>query len=188
MHLFPVGEPVGHVVMGMVGHLTKTVQNNRYIHVITNRYSKLARAIPTLKTTAAHATNVFVDHRLIKYEIFSYLLTGNGTHSVRNNVRTARIRAPSDHSVPSISKQPSRAIQHEHRYPPLTLRSQTSKGFKNHRSAVNIRLQYSSAPLDKANTFESLPCLTSPRLTLLKSGSTLHTDGNAKTSPQGLYS
>lgn len=50
--------------------------------MITNRYSKLAWAIPTFKTTASPVADMFMDYLLITYIIETYLLTSNGIQFV----------------------------------------------------------------------------------------------------------
>lgn len=58
--------------------LPRTTSGNQYAIVITDRYSKVTRAIPTSKTASTHAANIFFEHWVIPYGIPKYLLTDNG--------------------------------------------------------------------------------------------------------------
>lgn len=79
MQRFPADGPLAFVAMDLVGLMPKMEQGSQYIFVIINRYSKLTRAVPTLKTTATRVINVFMDHCIIPYGMPMYLLTDNGT-------------------------------------------------------------------------------------------------------------
>lgn len=62
--------------------LPRTSRGNRYVLLITNRYSKIPRAFILYNTTAPHAGNVFLEDWIIPYDIISYLLTDNGPQFV----------------------------------------------------------------------------------------------------------
>lgn len=82
MHLFPLSRPLEFVLMYKVRPISKTVQGNQCIIVITDLYSKATRAVSTLKTRATHVVNLFVDHWFIPYGIPTYLQTNNGPQFV----------------------------------------------------------------------------------------------------------
>jgi len=50
--------------------------------VITDRYSKLTRAIPVASITAPHVASIFVDHWVIPYGIPEQILSDNGKQFV----------------------------------------------------------------------------------------------------------
>ena len=65
--------------MDILGPLTTTDRGNRFLLVITDRYSKLTRAFPLSTTTADVVAQVFFDGWVASgYGIPSILLTDNG--------------------------------------------------------------------------------------------------------------
>lgn len=76
---FPASRPLEFIAMDILEPLPETMQGNQYVVIITDRYSKLTRAIKTSKTAAAHMANIFLDHWIVSFDISSYLLTDNGT-------------------------------------------------------------------------------------------------------------
>ena len=82
LRLFPANGPLEFVAMDILGPLPKTKQGNQFVVVLTDRYSKLTRAIPTGKTTATTVATIFVDHWVIPYGIPNYVLTDNGPQFV----------------------------------------------------------------------------------------------------------
>lgn len=63
--------PVGlfEFVIYVLHRFPKTDGDNNHIVVITERFLKLAKAIPTAKTTAARATNIFMDHEVASFKV-----------------------------------------------------------------------------------------------------------------------
>lgn len=55
---------------------------NRFIVILTDRYSKLTRAIPTKSITAAHVGNILLEVWIIPNGILERILTDNGPHFV----------------------------------------------------------------------------------------------------------
>lgn len=47
--------------MDILGPLLKMKKGNQYIIVVTDRFSKLTRAVPLKKTTALHMATIFLD-------------------------------------------------------------------------------------------------------------------------------
>lgn len=62
MHLFLASRPLQLTAMDIVELFSKTVQDSQYLFVIRDRYSKLAWAIQTLKSTVMHIMSVSMDH------------------------------------------------------------------------------------------------------------------------------
>lgn len=58
LQLFPAAGVPKFIVLDILASFPKTTQHDQYIHVITDRYSKLKRASLTLKTTATHIANL----------------------------------------------------------------------------------------------------------------------------------
>lgn len=83
LQLFMAVGPLDVVAMDILGPLLKTQQGNQYIVMITDKYSKLTRAIPNSKILSTHMSNIFLDHWIIPFGIPSYLLTDNGPQIVR---------------------------------------------------------------------------------------------------------
>ena len=76
--LFPAAGPLEFVAMDLYGPLPKATHGNRPILVITDRFTKLCRAIP-LQTTQAHqVAQAFLDAPVYPYGMPNTLLTDNG--------------------------------------------------------------------------------------------------------------
>ena len=67
--------------MDILGPLPKTVHGNGYVLVITDRFSKLCRALPLRNKTATTLANAFLDYWVYVYGAPNYLLTDNGPQS-----------------------------------------------------------------------------------------------------------
>ena len=61
MQLFPPNAPMEFIAMDILGPLTTTEKGNRFLLVITDRFSKLTRAYPLSTTTATVASQTFLD-------------------------------------------------------------------------------------------------------------------------------
>ena len=79
MKLLPPNAPLEFVAIDILGELITTRRGNRYILVISDRYSKLVRTLPLQKITAAHIAQAFVHHWVFVYGPPLRLLPDNGT-------------------------------------------------------------------------------------------------------------
>ena len=79
MKLFTPKAPLEFVAIDILGELITTKRGNRYILVISDRYSKLVRTIPLKKMTAANIAQAFVHHWVFVYGPPVKLLSDNGT-------------------------------------------------------------------------------------------------------------
>ena len=71
------------IAMDILGPLTLTDQGNRFLLVVTDRFSKLTRAYPLATTTAEVVAKTFFDGWVAAgYGIPQVLLTDNGTQFV----------------------------------------------------------------------------------------------------------
>lgn len=78
LKLCPATFPLQDVAMDLVGPLPKTKDGKRYVLVITDRYTKLARAVAMSKTTAPHVSSTFLSHWVFPYGVPTSVLTDNG--------------------------------------------------------------------------------------------------------------
>jgi Integrase zinc binding domain len=62
--LFPAHEPLEFVAIDILGPLPKTAHGNRFLLVISDRFSKLTRTIPMKTTTALAVAKAFF-HSLV---------------------------------------------------------------------------------------------------------------------------
>lgn len=78
LRLFPASRPLEFVALNSLGPLAKRKQENRYVFVMKDLYSKLTRAIPIPKTTAAQVDMVVFEYRLMPYGILNTIMTDHG--------------------------------------------------------------------------------------------------------------
>lgn len=67
--------------MNIFGPLPKTKQGSQFVVVITDRYTKRTKAIPTTKN-ATTVARILLEHWVAYYAITSKLLTDNGSQIV----------------------------------------------------------------------------------------------------------
>lgn len=78
LKLFPATRPLEFVSIDILGPLRRTKDGNENLLVITDRYSKLTRAVPLRSTTAHAVAQAFCDHWVFAYGPPAYLLSDNG--------------------------------------------------------------------------------------------------------------
>ena len=76
--LFPAAGPLEFVAMDLFGPLPKTAHGNRHILVITDRYTKMCRAIPLRTAQAPQVAQAFLDSWVYPYGMPDTVLTDNG--------------------------------------------------------------------------------------------------------------
>ena len=80
MKLFPASAPLEFVAIDILGPLNPASQDgNKFVLVITDRFSKLTRAIPMRTITALNVAKEFVQHWICAYGPPKYLLSDNGS-------------------------------------------------------------------------------------------------------------
>lgn len=65
MKIFPSSAPLELVAKVMLGPLTRTRQKNRFVDVMKYHFSKLVRAISTVKVTILLAAIIFLENWMI---------------------------------------------------------------------------------------------------------------------------
>ena len=78
LRLFAPKAPLDFVAMDLLGPFKKTDHGSTYVLVITDRFSKLVRAIPMKSTTAPQVADAFIEHWVIPYGMPRHMLTDNG--------------------------------------------------------------------------------------------------------------
>jgi transposase InsO family protein len=78
LKLFPASAPLEYVAIDILGPLPKTGHGNRFLLVMTDRFSKLTRTVPLRTTTALVCARAFCDHWVYSYGAPRHVLTGNG--------------------------------------------------------------------------------------------------------------
>ncbi|CDF36784.1 unnamed protein product [Chondrus crispus] len=79
MKLFTPKAPLEFVAIDILGEQITRKRGNRYILVISDRYSKLVRTVPLKKISAAYIAQAFVHHLVFVYGPPVKLLSDNGT-------------------------------------------------------------------------------------------------------------
>lgn len=62
----------------ILGPITKTRTSNKYVVVVTDRYSELTRASPSKTTTATDVAHISINYWVTKYGVEEWLLLDNG--------------------------------------------------------------------------------------------------------------
>ena len=78
LKLFPAEAPLEFVAIDILGELLRTPRGNRFLLVILDRFSKLARAVPLKRITAFEVAKAFVRHWVLVYRPTLLLLADNG--------------------------------------------------------------------------------------------------------------
>jgi IS30 family transposase len=78
LKLFPASEPLEYVSLDILGPLPKTEHGNRFLLVITDRFSKLTRTVPLRTISAFVVAQAFCEHWVFVYGPPRYSLTDNG--------------------------------------------------------------------------------------------------------------
>jgi transposase InsO family protein len=78
LKLFPASAPLEFVAIDILGPLPKTGHGNRFLLVITDRFSKLTRTVPLRTTTALVCARAFCDPWVYAYGAPRHVLTDNG--------------------------------------------------------------------------------------------------------------
>ena len=78
LKLFPASTPLEYVSIDILGPLPKTAHGNRFLLVMTDRFSKLTRTVPLRTTTALVTAKAFCEHWVFCYGPPRYVLSDNG--------------------------------------------------------------------------------------------------------------
>lgn len=81
LELFPRAGFRAFVTIDIMEPPPRTKASNQIVAIMTGRYPKLAKAIPTAKITSTRAANVFFIDWIIFYEIPDTMLSDNGQQS-----------------------------------------------------------------------------------------------------------
>ena len=78
LKLFPAERPLEYVAIDILGPLPRTQSGNKYLLVITDRYSKYVRTVPLRNITAWNIAKALCDHWAFVFGPPKYLLSDNG--------------------------------------------------------------------------------------------------------------
>ena len=79
MKLFPATAPLESMAMDLLGPLKKSKAGNRFILVMTDRFTKLTQVVTLRRNTAAVIAEAFCQHWVFKYGTSKETLTDNGS-------------------------------------------------------------------------------------------------------------
>lgn len=113
--LFLARGPLDLVPMDNLGPLQNKTSGNQFIVVVTYRYTKLTRAIPSLKTTALQVASIFFDCSVIPYGIPSRLSAHRQRlvvfeHSFRDAMRVPWRESPLNHCLSPANQRSGRLL------------------------------------------------------------------------------
>jgi hypothetical protein len=78
LKLFPASEPLELVSLDILGTLPKTEHGNRFLLVITHRFSKITRTVPLRTISILVVAKAFCEHWVFVYGLPRYALIENG--------------------------------------------------------------------------------------------------------------
>ena len=67
LQLFPATEPLASVSIDILGEFITTPRRNKYLLVISDRFTKLTKTVPLKKISAAEVAKSFVDNWVFNY-------------------------------------------------------------------------------------------------------------------------
>ena len=79
---FPPMGPLEFIALEIFGELPRTPKGNRYLLVISDRYSKRNRTVPLKKITAETVAQAFVSHWVFVYGALVKLLSDSGSQFI----------------------------------------------------------------------------------------------------------
>ena len=79
LRLFPAEYPLQFVAIDLLGPLPRTTNGNRHVLVITDRFSKLSRAVPLVRINSTSVVRAFLENWAYPYALPETLLSDNGT-------------------------------------------------------------------------------------------------------------
>jgi transposase InsO family protein len=89
MQLFPPNDPMEFIAMDILSRLATSNRGNRFLLVVTDRFTKLTRAYPLATTTTEVAAKTFFEGWVAAgYGIPRVLLIDNGTQFVEKFFQT----------------------------------------------------------------------------------------------------
>jgi len=79
LKLFPAKAPLEYVAVDILGPLPRSTSGQRFILVMTDRFSKFTRAIPMRTITAINVAKEFLHHWIFAYGAPTHVITDNGS-------------------------------------------------------------------------------------------------------------
>lgn len=82
--IFPPTSPLESIAIDILGRLPRTKNRSEFVVIITDRCSKLTRAIASTKTSTSCVATILFDNQIVPNGIPSFLLNPNGPQFVDN--------------------------------------------------------------------------------------------------------
>ena len=138
LQLFPATEPLASVSIDILGEFITTPRRNKYLLVISDRFTKLTKTVPIKKISAAEVAKSFVDNWVFNY----------GPH--RNSSRTTDPASQASTSWTYAAYCPSRTTSQ-----PLITRKQTARW-----NVTTVRYWLRCAPISRTTQETGTSTLT----------------------------
>lgn len=88
LHLFPASGPLEFIAVDILGPLLKTLNFIPAVLVVTDRYPKLIRALPTSRKTASQIASPSINIWTVPFGIRKHILMDNRTRLVSKLFKT----------------------------------------------------------------------------------------------------
>lgn len=145
--------------MNILGLFSRTMQHNKYILFTTDRYSKLTRAIPTLKTTSPHKATLLwpSDCAGQHFYVSSHSKLWIVQQQILCNVMHRAWSQPVHHYGVSLTNQLSSRRTTKWSLFPIKITSRSTKKLRHLCTTANIDVWHPSPPQHQSKPVQSCP-------------------------------
>ena len=115
--LFPPTGSLEYITIDLLGPFPMTKNGNQFIAFITDRYSKITRALPMRKMTDPLMAAMLLKNWILPYCILSMILSDNDPQFIaeflEDDLPTNGNKPQDDHRLPPTNERPCRELQQD---------------------------------------------------------------------------